>query len=540
MTKTICHWFLQSRGPIYNQAFSSKTFLFKPPADIAGKVCVFKLTNAILANQLAMPVSIYMKGLTFPQNACIDPSFTYYGEISPTTFYQLVGDENRSQLIGCIGTLPTTSIDDEMPYLLVYVPPGPTYVELGIFSNNQVESDTWNFLEFPPSPMSTDTVVLNDLRIYGQGTYTASVSGPNGLSTPYLLFDKNNTTGGWIGDGYQANTGVYIGNVYTTVGVGPNTTDIYGAYAQLYISEPYPMFRISLNKRNDHREPRKITIVGSNDGNNWTVIYISPNDIIFPGGVNSQVNIDFQRNFSATSYLFWRIIVTEIGSTPGAALTECDLTEIRLRAYIQALIPPTGLTASPVTLTGQAYMNGTYTVSVSGPNGTATPWGLFDGNTAVNNNIGDGYITPSGDYTGTQFTIDEFSGITYFGAYMTIELPRRISIQSYRFHRQFDSNRPGRFVILGSNDNIKYYMVWDNSTFEASWTSGVHNRLIRPFNTQYYKFYRILATRIGIQNVGGTVFGLSEIILYGNNEAWNGNAHFITEFEPLDAIENED
>lgn len=539
MTKTICHWFLQSNGTLYNGNVFSKTFLFKPPADIAGKICIFKLTNAVLANQLPMPVSIYMKGLTFSQNACVDPSFTYYGEISPTKFYQLVGDENRSQLIGNIGTFPTTAIDDEMPYLLVYVPPGPTYVELGIFTNNVPETDTNRHLEFPPNAMTANTVVLSDLRIYGQGTYTASVSGPNGTATPYLLFDKNNTTGGNIGDGYIVNNGAYAGNIYTEIGKGDTKQQIFGAYVQLAMSTPIPFYRLSITSGNANAEPRRIVIVGSMDNIYWDFLYASDTDLVYSSGQNI---LFFQPlTYNAISYNIYRIIVTEVGITGGASLDHCHIHEIRLYAFLQQQIPPASLTASPVTLTGQTYMNGTYTVSVSGPNGTTTPWALFDGNTAINNNIGDGYITPSGNYTGTQFTIDEFTGTAYYGAYVTIELPRRISIQSYRILRQTDANRPGRFVILGSNDDIKYYMVHNNSTFEAVWSGGnTQNSIIQPFNTQYYKFYRILATRIGLVNIGGTMFGLAEIILYGNNSAWNGNAHFITEFEPLDAIENED
>lgn len=535
MTKTICHWFLQSTGPLFNGNYYSKKFLFKPPENIAGKVCLFKLNNVALSSQLPMPVSIYMKGLTFPQNACIDPSFSSYGEISPTTFYQLVGDENRSQLIGNIGAFPTTAVDDEMPYLLVYIPPGPTFVELGLFTNNEVESDTWRQSEFPPGALSSNSQTFNVLRRYGNGIYTVSVSGPNGLANVYELFDKVNTTGGSIGDGYQSNTGVYIGNIYTTVG----NTNIYGAYVQLYISVPYPIFRIALNKRSNNSEPRRITVVGSTNNQEWAVIYTSDQDIVFPAGSNSQVTIDIQQpDFAAISYLYWRIIVTEIGNTPGAASTNCDLTEIRCYANIQSDIPPAALITNPTTLTGQNYMNGTYTVSISGPGGTATPQQLFDTNTATNNNIGTGYIAPSGAYTGTEFTVDQFTGTTYFGAYATIELPKTISIQSYRFVRVFDSNRPRRFVILGSNDNIKYYMVHDNSTFDASWSSGIHNRILEPFNGKYYRFYRILATEIGLTGVGGTTFALGEIILYGNNSAWTGNAHFITEIEPIDALEN--
>lgn len=541
MTKTICHWFLQSNGPVYNQGFASKRFLFKPTENIAGKYCIFKLNNVSMPTQLATPISVYLKGLTFSQNTCIDPSFSNYGEISPITFYQLVGDENRSSIIGCIGSFPTTSLNHEMPYLLVYVPPGPTYVELGMFSNNEVETDTWNYLELPPGPMNANTVYLNVLRNYGMGTYTASVSGPNGTGSPYLFFDKNNTSasGGWIGDGYEAITGNYIGNVFTSVGTGNFKNDVYGAYIQLYISEPYPVFRFSLNKRTDGREPRRVVIVGSMDGLNWTHIYTSTDDIIFPAGVNTQAQVDFQENFYATSYLYWRMIVTHIGPI-GSALTECDLTEMRLRTYIQTQIPSAALTANTDTIVGETYMNGTYTASVSGPGGTSEPYKIFDRNTALTNNIGTGYDITTGDYLGTEFTIDEFTGQTYYGAYVTIELPRRISMQSYRIYRQYDSSRPRRFAFFGSNDNIKWYMVYDNTFFDASWSGNLTNRQIVPLNGQYYKFYRLLANVIGLPAYGSSgALGIAEIYLYGNNEAWDGNAHFITEFEPIDDMTEE-
>lgn len=128
---TVTHWFFNNTIASSNITSYAENFIFKPPANIAGKACKLKLVDSTHQSG-PESMSIFLRGLPLTQNVCVDPAFSDYGSVSATTFYQLVGDENKSNLIAT----NTRSINGNYgnPEIIVQVPEGPTEVTLGMFS----------------------------------------------------------------------------------------------------------------------------------------------------------------------------------------------------------------------------------------------------------------------------------------------------------------------------------------------------------------------------------------------------------------------
>ena len=121
---TTTHWFMNSEVevPVKNYA---ESFIFKPPASIAGKSCIMKV---IAHPDFGWNYSYYMTGLSFPQNVCVDPTYANYANLDKDVFLRIVGNDDRSSLIAT-GVSVTRN-----PDIIVQVPPGPTEVTLGFFT----------------------------------------------------------------------------------------------------------------------------------------------------------------------------------------------------------------------------------------------------------------------------------------------------------------------------------------------------------------------------------------------------------------------
>lgn len=153
---TTTHWFFtmprsgSSTGNTYNYA---ESYVFKPPASIAGKACKMRLvgisqnTEILTFNQ---PTSYYMKGLSFPQNVTVDPTYQKYGFLNEKLFFQFVGNDNRCSLIGTV--LSNNIVVGHFPEILVQVPQGPTEVTLGFFTPFEFDAyiNQHMIIEFTP------------------------------------------------------------------------------------------------------------------------------------------------------------------------------------------------------------------------------------------------------------------------------------------------------------------------------------------------------------------------------------------------------
>lgn len=136
---TVCHFFFQDENVQFTPYTASDTFTFTPPANIAGKACLMKLlycereTSINYNATINTPAQfVYMVGIPSTQNVTVNPSNSYFGAIPPNEFLKVVGNDNRSNIIG-VPSNPFSSYTN--PDILVQVPPGPTEITLGIMTS---------------------------------------------------------------------------------------------------------------------------------------------------------------------------------------------------------------------------------------------------------------------------------------------------------------------------------------------------------------------------------------------------------------------
>jgi hypothetical protein len=180
---------------------------------------------------------------------------------------------------------------------------------------------------------------------------------------------------------------------------------------------------------------------------------------------------------AGTAAVSTSLVVGDVGSTD----SRLDVVFDTSRAY-----PSTGITSASQTVSGQAYANGTYTVSASTPVvGGEDPWRAFDGNTST---------FWSSNTTPNNYTTTDVSSNTYTGHWLQIVMPVSVQMTSLTLtpRASFSARMPSTLVVLGSNNGgttwtyvTIFYMSFSNNTAQTYQVSGVP-----PF----YTTYRFVAT----------------------------------------------
>ena len=202
-----------------------------------------------------------------------------------------------------------------LPYgtvLLLRNAPAPGRIQTTKFSG----ANSGQVLSFPPAAMTTYAVSLN--AGYGQGTYVASASSENtagGGYYSYRAFDKGASTVPYSATGsLYAASGAYTGTVRS---VDVNGTSYSGEWLQIQMPSSVVLSSYSLQQRQDgygngNGEPTSWTILGSNDGTNWSVV----DQRTFTAWAGSATFFTFtvasQRSFS-----FYRFVGSTVGSSAG-------------------------------------------------------------------------------------------------------------------------------------------------------------------------------------------------------------------------------
>ena len=183
-------------------------------------------------------------------------------------------------------------------------------------SNSVGPSGSAAVLPFPPAAMTGYSTALN--AGYGQGTYVASASSENtagGGYYSYRAFDKGASTIPYSSTGsLYAASGAYTGTVRS---VDVNGTSYSGEWLQIQMPSSVVLSSYSLQQRQDgygngNGEPTSWTILGSNDGTNWSVV----EQRTFTAWAGSATFFTFtvasQRSFS-----FYRFVGSTVGSSAG-------------------------------------------------------------------------------------------------------------------------------------------------------------------------------------------------------------------------------
>lgn len=175
--------------------------------------------------------------------------------------------------------------------------------------------------------------------------------------------------------------------------------------------------------------------------------------------------------------------------------------------------PPSALTGTTTTLSGQAYGNGTYIV---GGNFQDTPWNVFDKNSTTIARANTGYTFSTGLPTGDSI-ITATNGSNYSGRRLTLTLPSAIQLTSYSVQVWSDSPKnPTQWTLLGSRDSgsnwdwVHSHPYTNNSAFQVISYS-------LPSNTLPYRTYGVVVERVGqsFQGASRDFAQPAEIRLFG-------------------------
>lgn len=173
--------------------------------------------------------------------------------------------------------------------------------------------------KYPPTALLGSTRTLSSAA-YGNGTYYFSSS--NGTSQSYFLFNDQ-----WFQDTYftgpsaavwNTTTGDYTGTITT---LATNGTSYLGAWVQLQLPVAIMLTTVTFVRVYSFAAPSIFIVLGSNDGNNWDVLFNQTS-----GAVYNPFNYFSVDPTSTLFYTHFRFVVSKIAT----AHATCNLGEILL------------------------------------------------------------------------------------------------------------------------------------------------------------------------------------------------------------------
>jgi hypothetical protein len=240
--------------------------------------------------------------------------------------------------------------------------------------------------------------------------------------------------------------------------------------------------------------------------NTWTV-NVASNDILL---YNDPNNTNWVANIAGD---FWGIGARTTTSGMSCYIRRVELSytpfvntiNTTVNAQNNVKFPPGAMTAATTTFTGTSILDGNYTATASNSGGTGiNPYSAFDNNTSTYWGELSSYNS-SGVYTGGVSTAvtNLVNNITtnYTGEWLQIGVPNPLTLNSFSLMGRFDSNplflwrSPNTFYITGSNDNSAWELV--HSTSGAQFTSAMQYFTCNAGNTNKYKYFRIITTKVG-------------------------------------------
>lgn len=443
---------------------------FDPPDNISGETVFMKLKNVAVESSSPttstkpMPVLLSVKNLPQPVST-----------ISKTNDVC-----TESRLLGCFKT--GTDIVPQLTTTIKKFPP------VGI---GQGDGDVFN-------------TKVNG-QYYGNETYNTNGQnmGTNWRNRPF----DGSLTEVIYPNGYSVTTGLYP-TTNTTYRKITNQGELWGRSVRITFQNPKRLVSTrNWTNATWQTPPMEFYILGSNDdGITNDVLGIGYGNTSKPGGWNI-VNISTNKKY--TSYTF---IVTKVNI--GFDNFHFVEWELYCEDYVTRKYPPVALLGNTWTVSSAAYGKGTYRFSSS--NGTSQSYFLFNNqwfqDTYFTGPSAAVWNTTTGDYTGTVTTLAT-NGTSYLGAWVQLQLPVAIMLTTVTFVRLFSFAAPSIFVILGSNDENNWDVLFNQ-------TSGaVYNPFnyfsVDPTSTLFYTHFRFVVSKIA--NAHSTC-NLGEILLFGAEE----------------------
>jgi hypothetical protein len=200
---------------------------------------------------------------------------------------------------------------------------------------------------------------------------------------------------------------------------------------------------------------------------------------------------------------------------------------VRIEPHPITSWPPAALTGASTTLTGQAYGNGTYTVSSSEPHTTFIGdelWRAFDNdiNTKEHpDNNAAAYDGATGIYIPTGTTTTNISGTHRRGGWIQIRLATKVTLRTYMIVVRQDTYEwrgPTTFWIAGSNDLGVTWSLVDSRSGVTYPQAGLTFTVTNPVA---YEMYRMV---VGVVGNPGTSINR----VYTNIATWQLNGDSAT------------
>jgi hypothetical protein len=302
--------------------------------------------------------------------------------------------------------------------------------------------------------------------------------------------------------GTSANSGYYIYFLLT----GTRGVYLFNDQGQQLAYSPFPNGGVITNS-----VYVPITIVYNRSvTKTWTVNFGSQDVIVF----NDPNNANWVSNIAGD---FWGIGARTTTSAMRCFIRRVELSytpyENRLStvANVQnnTKFPPGAMTAASTTFTGTDVLDGVYTASQS--SGTEPAYYAFDNSTGTfafetvnkyNGTLG----AYSGAVTTTVTNLKNNITTSYSGEWLQIQVPNAVSLNSFRLMGRQDQSlftwrSPNTFYVAGSNNGSTWELI--HSTSGAQFTAGTLYFTCNAGNTNKYKYFRLIVTKIGNNGTTG-------------------------------------
>jgi hypothetical protein len=320
-----------------------------------------------------------------------------------------------------------------------------------------------------------------DMTGYSHGGYTVSASSNHVYYPPYYAFDGKTThtanDNSWISGGskYDTTTGVARTDnaALTTVdGVGKR-----GEWIQMAFPHKMVMGYVALAPQTDsedYRSPKEGVIAGSNDGETWETMHVFTNQTSWTDDVFNNYVIDTN---VGKSFKYVRIIIEKVqsGVSSNTNRQYTSLAEIKFYGHkendtTRFPVSSTVLKYPHIAMTDYAQRG--YVASASGENLDLNPpraaytafaegggSGMWDSGSATYQTTGNYDVKTDLDVT--LFTLAD--GITQRrGHWIKLRFPRKILLSHYyQENTSFPLRRPDSVSLLGSDDDINWYIIKD-------------------------------------------------------------------------------
>ena len=255
-----------------------------------------------------------------------------------------------------------------------------------------------------------------------------------------------------------------------------------------------------------------VTIVYNRSTTNTWTVNVASNDILTYSDPN---NANWVSNIAGdiwgigarttTSGMSMYIRRVELSYTPFV-----NTINTTVNAQNNTKFPPGAMTAASTTFTGTSILDGVYTATASNSNGAGiNPYSAFDNNTSTYWGELDSYNS-SGVYTGGISTavtnLVTNTTTSYTGEWLQIQVPNAVTLNSFSLMGRQDQSlflwrTPATFYIAGSNDNVTWQLI--HSTSGAQFTSAMQYFTCNANNTNKYRYFRIITSRISNVDANG-------------------------------------